>query len=142
MESALTSFLNTLKSLRLWQILVLFFVLFGAAGGTYEVYGRTTAAPLVDIGENQQIIPVQYGDLVNKVSTSGNLVYPDREALDFGSAGTVESILVEEGERVLVLEAMKMETDVAAPRAGTVAEVRVKPGDAVAVGDVLLTIGG
>ncbi|HCI11737.1 MAG TPA: acetyl-CoA carboxylase biotin carboxyl carrier protein subunit, partial [Alcanivorax sp.] len=49
---------------------------------------------------------------------------------------------VEEGERVLVLEAMKMETDVAAPRAGTVAEVRVKPGDAVAVGDVLLTIGG
>ena len=100
MESALTSFLNTLKSLRLWQILVLFFVLFGAAGGTYEVYGRTTAAPLVDIGENQQIIPVQYGDLVNKVSTSGNLVYPDREALDFGSAGTVESILVEEGERV------------------------------------------
>ena len=49
---------------------------------------------------------------------------------------------VEEGERVLVLEAMKMETDVAAPRAGTVAEGRVKPGDAVAVGDVLLTIGG
>jgi oxaloacetate decarboxylase alpha subunit len=35
-----------------------------------------------------------------------------------------------------------METDVAAPRAGTVAGVRVKPGDAVAVGDVLLTIGG
>ncbi|MEP5286323.1 MAG: sodium-extruding oxaloacetate decarboxylase subunit alpha [Alloalcanivorax venustensis] len=63
-------------------------------------------------------------------------------------AGNIFEVLVkpgqrvEEGERVLVLEAMKMETDVAAPRAGTVAEVRVKPGDAVAVGDVLLTIGG
>ena len=100
MESALISFLNSLKSLKLWQILVLFVVLFGAAGATYEVYGRSTAVPLVDLDENQQIIPVQYGDLVNKVSTSGNLVYPEREALSFGSQGIVESILVEEGDRV------------------------------------------
>ena len=40
-----------------------------------------------------------------------------------------------------MLEAMKMETDVSAHRAGTVQEVRVKSGDAVAVGDVLLVIG-
>ncbi|MCH7713040.1 MAG: efflux RND transporter periplasmic adaptor subunit [Chloroflexi bacterium] len=100
MESALNSVLNSLKSLKLWQMLVLFVVLFGAAGATYEVYGRSTAVPLVALDENQQIIPVQYGDLINKVSTSGNLVFPDREVLSFGSQGTVESILVEEGDRV------------------------------------------
>ncbi|WP_370184545.1 sodium-extruding oxaloacetate decarboxylase subunit alpha [Alloalcanivorax sp.] len=72
----------------------------------------------------------------------------DGEPVPAPLAGNIFEVLVkpgqrvEEGERVLVLEAMKMETDVAAPRAGTVAEVRVKPGDAVAVGDVLLTIGG
>ena len=72
----------------------------------------------------------------------------DGEPVPAPLAGNIFEVLVkpgqrvEEGERVLVLEAMKMETDVAAPRAGTGAEVRVKPGDAVAVGDVLLTIGG
>ena len=72
----------------------------------------------------------------------------DGEPVPAPLAGNIFEVLVkpgqrvEEGERILVLEAMKMETDVAAPRAGTVAEVRVKPGDAVAVGDVLLTIGG
>ena len=76
------------------------------------------------------------------------LTRPGGEPVPAPLAGNIFEVLVkpgqrvEEGERVLVLEAMKMETDVAAPRAGTVAEVRVKPGDAVAVGDVLLTIGG
>jgi oxaloacetate decarboxylase alpha subunit len=48
---------------------------------------------------------------------------------------------VEAGEVVVVLEAMKMETDVRAPVAGTVGEVRVKEGDAVALGATLLTLG-
>ena len=37
--------------------------------------------------------------------------------------------------------AMKMETDVCAPRAGTIASVAVKEGDSVAVGDELMQIG-
>lgn len=49
--------------------------------------------------------------------------------------------VVEEGQLVIILEAMKMETEVRAFRAGTVGIVSVKVGDAVAVGDVLLTIG-
>lgn len=49
--------------------------------------------------------------------------------------------VVEEGQLVIILEAMKMETEVRAFRAGTVGSVSVKVGDAVAVGDVLLTIG-
>jgi oxaloacetate decarboxylase alpha subunit len=47
---------------------------------------------------------------------------------------------VQEGEVVMIMEAMKMETEVRAPRAGTVAAVKVKEGDAVHVGDALLTL--
>jgi oxaloacetate decarboxylase alpha subunit len=48
---------------------------------------------------------------------------------------------VEAGEVVVVLEAMKMETDVRAPVAGAVGEIKVKEGDAVALGATLLTLG-
>ncbi len=48
---------------------------------------------------------------------------------------------VNEGDVIVILEAMKMETEVRAPRAGTVGEVSVSEGDKVAVGDSLLTLG-
>ncbi|MDH0098576.1 hypothetical protein N7333_18510, partial [Pseudomonas sp. GD04158] len=48
---------------------------------------------------------------------------------------------VEEGQLVIILEAMKMETEIRAFKAGTVGAVNVKVGDAVAVGASLLTIG-
>ncbi|WP_439859104.1 sodium-extruding oxaloacetate decarboxylase subunit alpha [Pseudomonas sp. MBLB4136] len=48
--------------------------------------------------------------------------------------------VVEEGQLVIILEAMKMETEIRALKAGTVAAVNVKVGDAVAVGDSLLAI--
>ena len=44
------------------------------------------------------------------------------------------------GERLLVLEAMKMKTPVMATRAGQVTRVLVAPGDAVEGGQPLLTI--
>jgi acetyl-CoA/propionyl-CoA carboxylase biotin carboxyl carrier protein len=47
---------------------------------------------------------------------------------------------VEAGEGVCVLEAMKMENTVAAGKGGTVAEVRVSPGDSVGSGDVVAVI--
>jgi oxaloacetate decarboxylase alpha subunit len=47
---------------------------------------------------------------------------------------------VAEGDVVVVLEAMKMETEIRASISGQVAEVRVKAGDKVAVGDTLVTI--
>ena len=42
---------------------------------------------------------------------------------------------------IVILEAMKMETEVRAPRPGTVGEVNVAEGDKVAVGQPLMTLG-
>lgn len=47
---------------------------------------------------------------------------------------------VAEGDVVLIMEAMKMETEVRARVAGTVSSVNVKEGDAVAVGDILVSL--
>ncbi|AJQ94579.1 sodium-extruding oxaloacetate decarboxylase subunit alpha [Gynuella sunshinyii] len=61
-------------------------------------------------------------------------------------AGNIFKILVqpgdvvEEGQVLLILEAMKMETEVSASKAGTVGSIAIKEGDAVSVGDTLLTI--
>jgi len=48
--------------------------------------------------------------------------------------------VVQEGDVLVILEAMKMETEVRAARAGTVVSIDVKEGDAVQVGDSLLTL--
>ncbi|MDB1123014.1 sodium-extruding oxaloacetate decarboxylase subunit alpha [Vibrio algarum] len=61
-------------------------------------------------------------------------------------AGTIFKVMVApgaqvaEGEVLLILEAMKMETEVRAAKSGTVAEINVKDGDAVAVGSPLLSL--
>jgi oxaloacetate decarboxylase alpha subunit len=47
---------------------------------------------------------------------------------------------VQQGDVVIILEAMKMETEIRAPKAGTVTQVGVKEGDAVTVGDLLLSL--
>lgn len=47
---------------------------------------------------------------------------------------------VNEGDVIIVLEAMKMETEIRASKAGSIAEICVKEGDTVAVGDTLLTM--
>ncbi len=62
-------------------------------------------------------------------------------------AGNVFKVLVEpgdsvnEGDALVIIEAMKMETQISAPRNGTIGEVLVAVGDSVAVGDALVTIG-
>ena len=60
--------------------------------------------------------------------------------------GTIVKVLVAEGDEVeagqtiCVLEAMKMENPINADRAGAVAELRVKPGDALGAGDVVAVL--
>lgn len=48
---------------------------------------------------------------------------------------------VSEGDLVITLEAMKMNTQVFATCSGKVTAINTKPGDAVQEGDVLLTVG-
>lgn len=70
----------------------------------------------------------------------------DAEAVTAPLAGNVFKVVVKpdqqvsEGDVLIILEAMKMETDIKADKAGTVAEVYAKEGDSVAVGDALLTL--
>jgi acetyl-CoA/propionyl-CoA carboxylase biotin carboxyl carrier protein len=72
-------------------------------------------------------------------SGSGSVVVPMQ--------GTIVKILVkvgdavEVGQAVCVLEAMKMENNIAAEAAGTVQEVKVGAGDSVGAGDVVVVIG-
>ena len=47
---------------------------------------------------------------------------------------------VSEGDVVIILEAMKMETEIRAAKSGTVGSIGVKEGDSVTVGQTLLTI--
>jgi len=60
--------------------------------------------------------------------------------------GTIISVLVKEGDRVtmgqklLTMEAMKMENNVLAEKDGIVRSVKVKPGENVAQNDVLVEI--
>ena len=60
--------------------------------------------------------------------------------------GTVLQVVVNEGQRVregqhlMTLEAMKMENNVTAEKAGTVTEIRVSEGDSVGGGDIVAVI--
>lgn len=47
---------------------------------------------------------------------------------------------VEEDDILIILESMKMEIPITAPRAGTVREVRVKEGEVVREGQVLVIL--
>jgi len=72
------------------------------------------------------------------VGGSGNVEVPMQ--------GTIVKVLVavgdavEAGQAVVVLEAMKMENQIAAEKAGTVKEIKVKAGDTVGAGDVVIVI--
>ena len=70
----------------------------------------------------------------------------DGEVISAPMAGTILAVnvnvgdAVNAGDIVIILEAMKMETEVRAKTSGTVTAINVKQGDAVAVGDNLITL--
>ncbi len=82
--------------------------------------GASLAAQGVGAGSGQVVVPMQ-GTIIKVLVGVGDTV--------------------EVGQAVTVLEAMKMENNITAETAGTVTEVKVKPGDAVGAGDVVIVIG-
>jgi len=70
----------------------------------------------------------------------------DAEDVNAPLSGTIWKVLVSpnqqinEGDTLIILEAMKMETEIKAARSGTVANVSVKEGDSVTVGQALLSL--
>ncbi len=106
---------------------------------TVTVEGASYTVTVSNGGDLTGIAPVGGAVSAGEVPTGG-------EPLSAPLAGNIFKVLVApgqqvaEGETLLLLEAMKMETEVSAPKAGTVSAVNVKEGDTVAVGDILLTI--
>ncbi len=91
--------------------------------------------------------PLPAGVSLDAASDGGAAGAADPGELRADMAGTVVKWLVEPGaevsagDPVVVLEAMKMETQVSAHRAGTVTDMRTEAGGVVAAGAVLALIG-
>ena len=113
---------------------------------TVEVNGRSFVVQVNEGGDIDGIKPV------GSASPSSAAAPVSAPAAGSGApqaaplAGNIFKVLVQpgqvvqEGDLVIILEAMKMETEIRAFKSGTVSGVNVKVGDAVAVGDSLLTI--
>jgi oxaloacetate decarboxylase alpha subunit len=112
---------------------------------TVEVNGKSFVVKVGEGGDIESIKPV--GGAVNAAAAPDPVAAGGGEPQAAPLAGNIFKVLVqpgqavEEGQLVIILEAMKMETEICAFKAGTVGAVNVKVGDAVAVGDSLLTIG-
>jgi len=114
---------------------------------TVEVNGKSFVVQVSDGGDIEGIKPLGAGGGVTSAVAGSAAVPASGETQAAPLAGNIFKVLVQpgqlvqEGDLVMILEAMKMETEIRAFKAGTVASVSVKVGDAVSVGDSLLSIG-
>ncbi|MFA0811755.1 sodium-extruding oxaloacetate decarboxylase subunit alpha [Microbulbifer epialgicus] len=112
---------------------------------TVTVEGQSYTVTVADGGDLTGVAPVNGIGPVPAANTSP-ISATGGEPVNAPLAGNIFKVMVKpgdqvnEGQAILVLEAMKMETVVSAPRSGNVANVAVKEGDSVAVGDALLSI--
>jgi len=112
-----------------------------APGGTgvyaVRVNGKSYTVEVAESGQLAAVAPTPAAAAAP--STAG-------EAVNAVLAGNIFKVhvapgaVVEKDDPLLVVEAMKMETVISAPKSGTVSDVFVKEGDAVAVGDALVAI--
>jgi methylmalonyl-CoA carboxyltransferase 1.3S subunit len=109
-------------------------------GSVYDVDVEVEEEPLPTLGT----VLVGSTSAFNLTPTAAKAPATSASALTSPVAGTVVTVLVEAGAEVksgdtlLVVEAMKMETEVTAPKDGKVESVEVAVGDAVQSGQVLI----
>lgn len=108
---------------------------------TVKVEGKSYTVAVANGGDISAI-----GEIGVHNAESGAAPDSPGEPVTAPLAGNVVKVLVEpgqivaEGESVIILEAMKMETSISAPNAGKIVAVKVQSGDSCAVGDTLVTI--
>ncbi|EEE5378585.1 biotin/lipoyl-binding protein, partial [Salmonella enterica subsp. enterica serovar Uzaramo] len=117
-----------------------------AASGIYtvEVEGKAFVVKVSDGGDISQLTaaspaPVQAAAPAAAPAGAGTPVSAPL-AGNIWKVIATEGQTVAEGDVLLILEAMKMETEIRAAQAGTVRGIAVKSGDAVSVGDTLMTL--
>ena len=118
----------------------------GAAVYTVNVNGQAYVVEVSEGGDIQQLqpaasAPAEAAPANQTGGDSGGKPVPAPLAGNIVRVNVAAGDAVESGEVIVVLEAMKMETEVRAPAAGQVRAVEVKAGDSVAVGDPLITLG-
>jgi oxaloacetate decarboxylase alpha subunit len=117
---------------------------------TVELNGKSYVAEVSESGGIT--VSIDGKSYETTVSEGGDITAPVSGPVSTGAeisaplAGNIFKVLVspgdvvEEGQVVVILEAMKMETEVRATQSGTVSRITVKEGDSVAVGDCLFTL--
>jgi oxaloacetate decarboxylase alpha subunit len=118
------------------------------AKGGVEAYSVKVDGQIynVEVGPQGVISSVEPISAQTAPVQSPQLSAVDAESVDAPLAGTIFKVLVQagaevaEGDVLLILEAMKMETEIRASRNGTVQDILTKEGDAVAVGTPLLSL--
>lgn len=100
----------------------------------------------VEVGPQGELTSVSPSAKPAQTSQAAPAAASDAEAVPAPLAGNIFKVIVQpgvevaEGDVLLILEAMKMETEVRAARGGIVQELNVKEGDAVTVGAPLLSL--
>ncbi|EEI3431704.1 biotin/lipoyl-binding protein, partial [Salmonella enterica subsp. enterica] len=115
-----------------------------AASGIYtvEVEGKAFVVKVSDGGDISQLTAATPSSAPVQAAAPAGAGTPVTAPL----AGNIWKVIATEGQTVaegdvlLILEAMKMETEIRAAQAGTVRGIEVKSGDAVSVGDTLMTL--
>ncbi|WP_271910278.1 sodium-extruding oxaloacetate decarboxylase subunit alpha [Vreelandella alkaliphila] len=101
---------------------------------------------VVEVSEGGEIGAVQEQAAMSTNAPKEEAPAPSGESIDAPLAGNIFKVNVRPGDQVadgdvvIILEAMKMETEVRASSAGTVSKVNVSEGDSVTVGDSLIEL--
>ncbi|OOF55792.1 sodium-extruding oxaloacetate decarboxylase subunit alpha [Rodentibacter myodis] len=109
---------------------------------TVELEGKAFVVKVSEGGEVTNIVPTTATTPTIAPTTTSAAGTPVTAPMsgNIWKVVTTEGQTVAEGDVLLILEAMKMETEIRASQSGTVRGISVKTGDSVSVGDALMTI--